>query len=233
MSTANLRIDWATHASAKYACENWHYSGCLPIGKLVKVGAWENLEFIGVVVFGRGTSPQLGSRYGVGQDKCVELVRVALRQHINPVSKIMSIACKFLQKTNSDLRLIVSFASQDQGHHGGIYQAANWIYAGTTSPKDEFVFKGKRATDRQVSKFVNDTRVGRKEWEKRGVLIRLPTTPKHRYLMPLDNEMRNKILPLARPYPKRAGSDTADTAGVQPAKGGSIPTPALHFAGSA
>lgn len=29
--------------------------------------------------------------------------------------------------------------------------------------------------------------------------------------------------------PKRAGSDTTDTAGFQPAEGGSIPTPALHF----
>lgn len=29
--------------------------------------------------------------------------------------------------------------------------------------------------------------------------------------------------------PKRAGSDTTDTAGLQPAEGGSIPTPALHF----
>jgi hypothetical protein len=42
MAKADLRIDWATHAAAKYACENWHYSGCMPVGKLVKVGAWES-----------------------------------------------------------------------------------------------------------------------------------------------------------------------------------------------
>jgi hypothetical protein len=28
-----LKIDWASHEAAKYACENWHYSKCLPAGK--------------------------------------------------------------------------------------------------------------------------------------------------------------------------------------------------------
>lgn len=198
-----LKIDWATHEAAKYACVNWHYSKCLPIGKLVKVGAWENGKFIGVVLFGRGTSPQLGAKYGLSQTTCIELVRVALTTHKTPVSKIMSIALKFMSRANSGIRLVVSFASQDEGHHGGIYQATNWIYAGTTAPQDEFLFRGKRATDRQVSQFVKDTRIGRREWEKRGVLIRLPTATKHRYLMPLDAEMKERILPLSKPYPKR------------------------------
>ncbi len=51
---------------------------------------------------------------------------------------------------------------------------------------------------------------------------------KHRYLMPLDAQMRERIKPLARAYPKRAGSDTKDTAGFQSAEGGSTPTPALQ-----
>jgi len=204
MGKADLRIDWATHDAAKYACMNWHYSGCLPIGKLVKIGAWEHGKFIGVVLFGRGTSPKLGSRYNLGQNQCVELVRIALTKHEANVSRIMSIALKFLKKSNPDLRLVVSFASQDEGHNGGIYQATNWIYTGTTSKQDEFLFRGKRATDRQVSKFVKETRIGRQEWERRGVLVRLPTSPKHRYLMQLDTEMRERILPLAKPYPKRA-----------------------------
>ena len=198
-----LKIDWATHEAAKYACVNWHYSGCLPAGKLVKVGAWEEGKFIGVVLFGRGTSPQLGVKYGLNQTQCIELVRVALTSHKTPVSRIMAIALKFLSKTNPGIKLVVSFASQDEGHHGGIYQANNWIYAGTTAPQDEFLFKGKRATDRQVSQFVKDTRIGRREWERRGVLVRLPTKPKHRYLMPLDDEIRKRILPLSKPYPKR------------------------------
>lgn len=51
MAKADLRIDWATHEAARYACENWHYSGTVPVGKLAKVGAWERGEFVGVVLF--------------------------------------------------------------------------------------------------------------------------------------------------------------------------------------
>ena len=58
-----------------------------------------------------------------------------------------------------------------------------------------------------------------------------PIMWKHKYLMPLDNEMRKRILPLAKPYPKRASSETIDTPGFHPGKGGVTPTDALHFQG--
>jgi hypothetical protein len=118
-----IRIDWATHEAAKYACVNWHYSKCLPVGKLVKVGAWENDKFIGVVVFGRGANKSLGEPYGCSQLECCELVRIAMTDHITPVSKIMMIAIKFLKSAHKELKLIVSFADIEKGHHGGIYQA--------------------------------------------------------------------------------------------------------------
>ena len=128
VSKANLRIDWATHAAAKYACEKWHYSGCLPAGKLVKVGAWEHGKFIGVVLFGRGATPNLGKPYNLGQDECVELVRIALTKHESPVSRTASLATQFLSRSNPKLRLIVSLADQSQGNHGGIYQPGHSIY---------------------------------------------------------------------------------------------------------
>jgi hypothetical protein len=51
---------------------------------------------------------------------------------------------------------------------------------------------------------------------------------KYRYLMPLDDEMRAKIAPLAKPYPKRAGSIVTDAPANHAGEGGSVPTPALH-----
>ena len=143
MGKADLRIDWATHEAAKHACVNWHYSGCLPAGKLVKVGAWENGKFIGVVLFGRGATPNLGRPYNLGQDECVELVRIALTKHENAVSRIAALAMKFLHKANPKLRLIVSFADQSQGHHGGIYQAGNWVYNGQGDPAKFYMILGK------------------------------------------------------------------------------------------
>ncbi len=194
-----LKIDWATHEAAKYACENWHYSKCMPKSKLVKIGAWENDKFIGVVIYGYGATAALGTPYGLSMQECCELTRVALTKHETPVSKILSLSIKFLRKKCPDLKLIVSFADKTQGHHGGIYQATNWIYAGQTA---ESVFfrdpKGKLWHPRRASRTPNPQKqLVTDSWSEE------KQEGKHRYLMPLDESMRAKIMPLAKPYPKR------------------------------
>ena len=215
-----LKIDWATHESAKYAVENWHYSESMPAGKLVKVGAWENGKFIGVVLFGRGANNNIGKPYKLDQTAACELVRIALTKHITPVSKIAAIAIRFLKANSPGLRLIISYADPLQGHHGGIYQAGNWIYCGTSQAQQEVMHNGKIMHKRTANSLFGTIKGMQKS----------PIMWKHKYLMPLDNGMRKKIIPLAKPYPKRASSETIDTPGIHPGKGGETPTDALHSA---
>ena len=197
-----LKIDWATHEAAKYACENWHYSGCLPVGKLVKVGAWEDGKFIGVVLFGRGATPNLGRPYNLAQDECVELTRIALTKHKSAVSKIASLALKFLRASNPKLRLVVSFADQTQGHHGGIYQAGNWIYNGAGTPAKFYMIHGRLTHPRSIgAKGLVQNIFGARKIDPNAQTVLV--AGKHRYLMPLDAEMKERILPLSKPYPKR------------------------------
>jgi hypothetical protein len=213
-----LRIDWATHEAAKHAVENWHYSRCLPAGKLVKIGVWEDGKFIGVVIFGRGANNNLSKPYGLTQLECCELVRIALNKHTSPVSKIASLAMRFLKSQSPGLRLIVSYADPEQGHHGGIYQAGNWVYSGSSQPQQQIIHEGKLMHKRTAAAIFGTI----KGLEKSAIFW------KHKYLMPLDAEMRKRIITLAKPYPKRAGSETNDTSGIQPEEGGVTPTPALH-----
>lgn len=229
MAKADLRIDWATHAAAKYACEHWHYSGCLPAGKLVKVGAWENDKFIGVVLFGRGATPNLGRPYNLGQDQCVELVRIALTSHQTPVSRIASLAMKFLRKSNAKIKLIVSFADQSQGHHGGIYQAGNWIYNGQGSSAKFYMIRGKLTHPRSIgAKGFTQNIDGARKIDKHASVVNVPG--KHRYLMPLDAETKKLVLPLAKPYPKRAKEQEPENpSGL----GGATPTRTLHSSSEA
>lgn len=210
-----LKIDWATHEAAKYACENWHYSRCLPAGKLVKVGAWENGKFIGVVLFGRGANMNMVKGYGLGQDQGCELVRIALKAHKTPVSKIAAMAMRFLKKQSPDLRLIVSYADPEQGHHGGIYQAGNWIYRGLSASAIKVWYNGKWSH----KKTVDDAGVDQSNMMKKKV------AGKHTYLMPLDDEMRQRILPLSKPYPKRAKDQESE---VHSDLGGETPTRTLQ-----
>jgi hypothetical protein len=206
MGKADLRIDWATHAAAKYACENWHYSKSVPVPPLVKVGAWEGGKFIGVVMFSRGANNNLLKPFGLTQVEGCELTRIALTKHESPVSRIARLAIAFLKRNSPSLRLIVSFADPGEGHHGGVYQAGNWIYTGRQPPTVEYLAPdGKQWHGRMVSK---DGRIKvqgayRKCW-RFDQCTPIEKPGKHRYLMPLDAEMKARILPLAKPYPKRA-----------------------------
>ena len=214
----DLKIDWATHEAAKHAVENWHYSKCLPAGKLVKVGVWERGVFKGVVIFGRGANNNLGSPFGLTQVECCELVRIALRDHEAQVSRVVSIAIRFLKSHSLGLRLIVSYADPEQGHHGGIYQAGNWTYCGKSQAQQNVIHNG-----RVMHKRTADALFGTiKGMQKSKVLW------KHKYIMPIDSDMRKQVTRLAKTFPKRAASETVDTPPDQGGKGGSIPTAALH-----
>jgi len=226
-----LKIDWATHEAAKYACTNWHYSKSMPVGKMVKVGAWEDGKFIGVVIFSRGASPMLGMAYGLEQIECCELTRVALTKHKTPVSKLLAIAIKFLRKSNSELRLIVSFADTEQGHHGGIYQANGWSYSGQSAEKFDYIApNGERLLSRQVANSGTVRQFGKvTKCFKRTDCIAVAVQGKHRYLMPLDDAMREQIAPLAKPYPKRTTRTKEQDIGHPPVLGGASPTRALQL----
>ena len=233
MAKADLKIDWATHEAAKYACENWHYSGCLPAGKSVKVGVWEDGRFIGVVIFGMGSGNATnGEQYGLGRfAEIAELARVALSNHKSAVTRVISIAVKFLKGRNPKLRMIISFADPEQGHHGGIYQGGNWVYTGASATDRKIKVFGKLMHPRSVvARWGHNSIV----WIKDNVdpnATKVITQGKHRYLMPLDKEMAEQIKPLAKPYPKREKQAMASDQDAQRQGGTDLHAPILERSG--
>lgn len=224
-----LKIDWATHEAAKYACENWHYSKTMPVPPLVKLGVWENNRFIGCVIFSRGASPDLLKPYGLTQFEGAELTRVALNRHQSPVSRIISICIKQLKKLSPKLKLIISFADQSKNHHGGIYQACGWLYSGLSSPSVEYYKDNKRWHPRQLSETGYTIQFGlKRKVPKPSECEKIKTLGKHRYLMPLDDKMKKQIELLKKPYPKRASSKDIVASGFQSEGGGETPTDALQ-----
>lgn len=218
----NLKVDWCTYEAAKYACENWHYSKRMPVNKTVKIGVWENDKFIGCVIFSPGATPALYKTYNISQQQGCELTRIALKKHISPVSKILSLSLKFLKKSNPGMILVISFADTAQNHHGGIYQATNWIYVGVAGPRLLPKLNGKFIHERSLSVLVKQGKITRDqcEWVK--------AKPKHKYLMPLDDKMREKIELLRQPYPKRATSKDNVVSGFQSEEAGVNPSVALQ-----
>jgi hypothetical protein len=223
VSKSDLKIDWATHAAAKYACENWHYSKKIPVFKCVYIGVWELGKFIGVVIFSVGANCNSGKPFGIKQTELCELTRVALNSHVTPVTRIISIAMNLLKTKCPGLRLVVSYADREQGHHGGIYQGGNWIYTGTTKGGTSQIEIDKvrhhKKTIRSKYGHNNPALIPGAKW--------VQPLEKHKYIMPLDDEMRKQIELLRKPYPKRVRSVDSDTATVQVAEGGANPTRTL------
>lgn len=189
-----LKIGFCSQDAARFACLNWHYSKSMPCGKILKIGAWENDTFIGVVLFARGANNNIGKPYNLDQTQCIELVRIALNKHRTPVSKIMAIAFNLLKKQSPNIQLVVSYADPEQGHHGGIYQATNWIYKGLTDATRMFFHNNKWTHERTLSHI---------PVEARRLLPTKKTKGKHKYLYPLNTKMRDTISKLAKPYPKQ------------------------------
>jgi hypothetical protein len=199
-----LKVAWATYEATKFACENFHYSKSLPAGKLVKIGAWEDDKFIGVVIFSRGANSKIGSPYGLTQKECCELTRVALTNHKSFVSEILAKAIKFLKEQSPNVQLIVSYADVEQNHYGGIYQATNWIYEGKTEGERYFIIHGKKTHGKSIhSRYGKGSQ--RLDWIRKNIdshAENYTTQGKHKYLMPLNKKMRKKLLALHKPYPK-------------------------------
>ena len=214
-------VDWVEHAAARFACENWHYAKCAPKSKIAKLGVWEHGSFRGVVMFGVGATRSLCQRYGLQPEQGCELVRIALREHATPVTRIVRVALKMLHEAYPGLKLVVSFADPEHGHHGGIYQGGNWIYAGRSQSSDEYIYKGKRWQGRSF-------RNNYKSMEHHPDVQVIKGSSKLSYLMPLTPEVREKVHVLALRYVPR-GSFSVKTPAAQVGDAGSTPSPSLHY----
>ena len=213
-----LRLDWVDVKAARYAVEHWHYSQSMPSGKLLKLGIWEDMRFVGVIMYGRGANNNIASPYGLNQTEAVELVRIAMMYHTCSVSKVISLSLNIIKRQSPGLRLIISYADPDQSHVGTVYQAGNWIYTGASQAQREVMFHGKVMHKRTANALFGTI----KGMEKSPIMW------KHKYLYPLDKKMRKQIQLLSKPYPKRVISDTGDTAGFPLAEGGLTPTMTLQ-----
>lgn len=187
-----MKVDWCSFEAAKYACQRWHYSGIIPSGKLVKLGVWEEGQFIGCVLFGRGANNNALKKYNLDITEGCELMRIALKKHKAPVTQIISVAIKMLKRKDPGMRLIISYADPYQSHLGIIYQAGNWLYEGLTDKVD----------------YYRDNYGGEHHWrkarfmQKRGIeLEKFFKHGKHKYIMPLDKKMRKEIKEYSEKYP--------------------------------
>jgi len=128
--------------------------------------------------------------------KCltIELNRLVVNDGLtkNSLSFFVSQCLKMLPKPCC----IVSYADQNQGHNGYIYQATNWIYTGVSTPKHQYIFEDGSIFDI------------RRGIENKGKIIdKIKVKPTHRYIYfngsKTDiNKMKKKFKMKIMKYPK-------------------------------
>ena len=219
----NLRLDWCSHEAVRYANKHWHYSDSLPSGKLIKIGVWEGGEFIGVIIYSDGASPNLLKPYKLSRFEGCELSRIALKEHKTEVSKMISISLKMLKGKCPKLKLVISFADQNQNHHGGIYQSANWIFAGNGKSSLQWFYNGRWIHQRSMGAIMPIRMCENIKTRK--------IKDKYKYLYPLDKKTRKQIELLSKPYPKKNCDSGVNrsTPSFQDGGSGAVPTESLHL----
>lgn len=151
-----MRITRATNESIKYACLKFHYAKAIPVNTIGYNIYNDSDEWCGVVLYGCGANNNIGNEYKLKQGEIVELVRVALNGKQECTSKAVAMTLKQLHKDCPLIRLVVSYADCDQNHLGTIYQATNWIFAGTkeVDANGGYIVKGKKVHRRTVNGWI-------------------------------------------------------------------------------
>lgn len=193
----------ASHKAILYACKNFHYSKSIPVNVFGYSVFNNKNEWCGVILYGKGATPNIGKPYDLKQGQIIELVRVALNGKQESTSKAVSISIKLILKDVKLCKLIISYADIDQSHFGIIYQATNWYYVGecNINKRTGFIINGKKVHNKSLYGLGKKQNInGAKEIDKNA--LEFISKGKRKYLYPLDKKLIPLCKKLSKPYPK-------------------------------
>jgi len=197
VAPVSFEIRSISNRVASLMINKFHYTHNLPSNTSLNFGAYIGNQLQAVTCY--GWPAQRNIPYG-----WFELRRMVKR----PNSPI--ILSKFLAKTIYHMKALkilclISYADSMQNHHGGIYQATNWIFTGSTSDRSLFVNEFDEILHpRNVYAMFGTSSVS-KVIELNPKWHVIEGGRKYRYIMPL-NIRKNKALSVLGlkelPYPK-------------------------------
>ena len=108
-----------------------------------------------------------------------------------------------LKREMPGIRLLVSYADLNQGHEGKIYQASNWVFVGKTGYEAGIMLKEKLTHRRTINSKYGTSDIGWLQHHVDPRATRYEGKPKYKYLLPLDDEIAERVKPLSKPTPTR------------------------------
>lgn len=138
----DMKVEELDAFVARKYIASFHYSHTFPDSTLFSYGGYLNGKLCGVVCYGMGCGKNQYTSLipDIKNGEYLELTRLwcADSYPINTESKLISKSLKLLPK---EIKLVVSFADEQEGHCGIIYQATNWYYCGMSAGGRSLVTK--------------------------------------------------------------------------------------------
>jgi hypothetical protein len=194
-----MRLEKAGLKAIQYSCKNFHYSKSVPVNPFAFSVFNNKNEWCGCILYSLGANPSLAKPYGLVNGSAIELTRMALNGKQESTSKSLSLSLKLLNKYLPLVKLVVSFADQNQNHYGTIYQATNWYFTGIGKSTPEYFVKGKWVHQRQYGSLgysIKNNTINKTHKTRIGL-------NKYRYIYTLDKSLIPLCKSLSKPYPKK------------------------------
>lgn len=186
--------------------ERWHYLGDAPpastywgvfapdLGAVVSIGLPNNVHGIAGRV---GLSDIPGN---------VEINRVAVHPEMpSTTSRVMWLALR-MAHNDAGWAWAFSYADTGQGHHGGIYQALGAVYVGLTATSHRWVHDNGTTLHPRTAVSIFGSQATDAMRQRGYTKVAEMGSRKHTYVLPVGPraaEIRQRLVPLALPYPKR------------------------------
>jgi hypothetical protein len=236
-----------------------HYSGKVAANSQLHLGVFWRDRLEGVMQFGPSMDKRKTQTLvsGTGWNSFLELNRMAFSDVLprNSESRALAVGFRMIKKHYPHVEWVVSFSDASQCGDGTIYRAAGFLLTQIRENRSIIRFPDGEAV---VSlSITSGEQTKRRLCAKWGIPYYSASSAQPflsigaeyvpgfqlRYIYFLNPSARSRLTAPILKFseiqkrgagmylgkPKRAGGDTTDTAGLQPAEGGSIPTPALHF----
>lgn len=208
-----------THAwtSCRYALGIYYR-----MGEMDALGNYDKLIGCAIYGFPVGARASTSVCEGLSKDNILELTRLYVEDGYgsNLESNALSKTFDWIRKNDPQIKVLLSYADNGQGHLGGIYKATNWRYEGYSSqmnlmPNYDISLTGPNGPFIHSRTVFNNWGSGNLEHLKREIgkdgykeFWRRRSPDKHRYIQILAQDKREKKDLIKRlkqkeyPYPK-------------------------------
>jgi len=219
LGTDGYQVEPIGYHDARTLIETRHYLKQLRKSG-TQIGLLNGPELIGAAVFGQPSREGvIGSLWHHGTlENTTELLRFYTIDDAEPWlgTWFLSRAIKQLPR---QIEMVVAYSDPAHGHHGGLYQAASWIYTGPTTNtpyhyqdadgnrigKQTPWKQARREREQGLAPAGETAAEGERRVAAERGWARVADEPKHRYVFLRSKRARRNLRPAPKPYPKPDG----------------------------